>query len=69
MQQFTGKVKFFKEDKGFGFIIPDNGDKDIFFHISGIGTSKEFKIERDMPVIYNEADGRNGIIAVNIVPA
>ena len=58
----TGKVKFFNESKGFGFISQDTGE-DIFFHVSGLqsGTANQGdKVE------YEIGEGRKGPCAVNI---
>lgn len=63
----TGTIKFYDNKKGFGFIIPDEGGKDIFFHVSGLGT--EMQPDADVQVIYNERNAVRGLIAVDIVPA
>lgn len=58
----TGTVKFFNEEKGFGFIIPDDGAKDVFVHKSNIngnvreGDKVEFEIE----------EGPKGLNAINV---
>jgi CspA family cold shock protein len=60
-----GKVKFFNESKGFGFIIQDEGE-DLFFHVSelqGPTASEGDKVE------YEVGEGRKGPCAVNIKEA
>jgi CspA family cold shock protein len=42
----TGKVKMFNEDRGFGFIRPDSGDADIFFHVSALREGDEIAVGR-----------------------
>ncbi|MDI9882198.1 MULTISPECIES: cold-shock protein [Flectobacillus] len=58
----TGTVKFFNESKGFGFISPENGGEDIFVHISGLVDS----VRQDDKVLFDVAQGKRGLNAVNV---
>lgn len=60
-----GTVKFFNEEKGFGFITPNNGGKEIFVHVSGL---KESIRENDQ-VRYDVEEGQKGPNAKNVVIA
>jgi CspA family cold shock protein len=59
----TGKVKFFNESKGFGFITPDNGDKDLFVHITAIESGQ---LNDDDAVEYEVGEGQKGPCAVQV---
>lgn len=56
-----GTVKFFNEEKGFGFIKGEDG-QDIFVHVSGLRE----KIEENDEVSYDTETGKKGINAVNV---
>jgi CspA family cold shock protein len=60
MQQ--GKVKFFNETKGFGFITPNNGGEDIFVHTTGLKDN----IRENDEVTYDVENGRKGLNATNV---
>jgi len=60
-----GTVKFFNEEKGFGFITPNNGGDEVFVHASGLSES----IRQDDAVRYDIEEGRKGPNAVNVVVA
>ncbi|MDR6803660.1 MULTISPECIES: cold-shock protein [Dyadobacter] len=57
-----GTVKFFNESKGYGFIQPSSGEKDIFVHVSGL----QDDIRENDKVSYEVENGRKGLNAVNV---
>ncbi|MCD6565293.1 MAG: cold shock domain-containing protein [Bacteroidales bacterium] len=58
----TGKVKFFDETKGFGFIIDEESGTDYFVHVSGLID----KITEDDKVTFELTEGKKGLNAVNV---
>ncbi|MFN0190035.1 MAG: cold-shock protein [Bacteroidia bacterium] len=61
----TGKVKFFNEAKGYGFILDDESNKEVFVHHSGIID----KVRENDNVTYELIEGRKGQNAVNVKKA
>ena len=56
----TGKVKWFNKTKGFGFIAPDEGGKDVFVHISALERSGIDNLADDQKVSFEMPSGRDG---------
>jgi CspA family cold shock protein len=64
----TGTVKWFNNDKGFGFITPDEGGKDLFVHHSAIQTNGFRTLEDGQKVNFESEDGPKGPKAINVEP-
>ena len=66
----TGVIKFFNQERGFGFITPDDGSPDVFVHISSIERSGIEQVEDGMKLTFDlAADNRGkGPKAVNLKP-
>jgi CspA family cold shock protein len=62
----TGIVKFFNNDKGFGFITPSNGEKDVFVHYSNLVGDGYKSLEEGQQVEFDVAQGRKGPEAQNV---
>ncbi|MHC4841748.1 MAG: cold-shock protein [Planctomycetota bacterium] len=62
----TGKVKWFNDAKGFGFITPDDGSKDVFCHYSEIQSEGFKSLQEGQAVEYEIGEGRNGPAATNV---
>ena len=56
----TGTVKFFNQDKGFGFITPDGGAKDVFVHISAVQASGLTSLSDGQKVSFDTEPDRMG---------
>ena len=56
----TGTVKWFNSTKGFGFIAPDNGGKDVFVHISAVERAGLGTLREGQKVNYEITTGRDG---------
>ena len=64
----TGTVKWFNDAKGFGFITPDDGGKDLFAHFSAIQNSGFKSLSEGQKVSYEKTTGPKGDQAANIKP-
>jgi cold shock protein len=62
----TGTVKWFNDEKGYGFITPDDGDRDLFVHYSGIDGGGFKSLAENAKVEYEEEVGDKGPKAVNV---
>lgn len=65
----TGKVKWFNESKGYGFISPDDGSKDIFVHFSSIQGDGFKTLVEGQAVNFETEDGPKGKQALHVTPA
>jgi CspA family cold shock protein len=66
MDMAQGTVKWFSEDKGYGFISPDDGGEDLFVHHSGIEGTGFKTLDEGAKVTYEATQGRKGLQAENV---
>lgn len=67
MSAVTGTVKWFNSTKGFGFITPDQGGKDVFVHFSAIESNGGYRtLEDGAKVQFEIQDSERGASAVNV---
>ena len=67
MARVNGTVKWFNEEKGFGFIVPENGEKDCFVHHSAINAEGFKTLREGERVEFEIVEGQKGLAAENVV--
>ena len=66
----TGTVKFYNDQKGYGFIAPDNGGKDVFVHATALERAGMHSLSEGQKVSFDTAeDQRSGKMAVDTISA
>ncbi|WP_367680606.1 transcription antiterminator/RNA stability regulator CspE [Candidatus Fukatsuia anoeciicola] len=66
MAKIKGQVKWFNESKGFGFITPSDGSKDVFVHFSAIQSNGFKTLAEGQIVEFEIQDGQKGPSAANV---
>jgi cold shock protein len=64
----TGTVKWFNDEKGYGFIAPEEGGKDLFVHHSAISGEGFKSLKEGAKVEYEQREGSKGPEATNVIP-
>ena len=64
----VGTVKWFSAEKGYGFITPDEGGKDVFVHYSAIQADGYRSLNEGQKVEYEVVQGQKGPQAANVKP-
>ena len=65
----NGTVKFFNVTKGYGFIAPDDGSKDVFVHITAVQEAGMATLEEGQKVRFEAMQDKRGVKAVNLSAA
>ena len=65
----TGTVRWFSKKKGYGFIVPDEGGKNLFVHHTEIKAEGWWAyLNKGQKVEYDIREGKKGLIATNVIP-
>jgi cold shock protein len=64
----TGTVKWFNDAKGYGFISPEEGEKDLFVHHTNIAGNGFKSLSEGQKVEYESREGAKGPEAINVTP-
>ncbi len=70
LERLTGRVKWFNAQKGYGFIVPDNGGKDLFVHYSAIQSDgyKTLKEGQKVEFEIDQSDRGDKAVNVTVIP-